>query len=269
MDLTPRHIQEKQFHDAFRGYSHEEVDLFLDQVAEAFEKVYQQNQAFHHRLREIEEELTNAKATEDMLKRTLITAQKTAEQAIEEARGKAQQMIAAGERKSQEIVNAAEERAQAIVAGAQSRERELQAVLEGLKRFEQEYRTRLHAFIESQLRVLNEGPAAPPAPRTEEGPRPPIPSPRPQPQAHPAASQPAVPPPGPESVVEPPAAVPRPTPAAPNGSPQSGLPPARVPSAPVEDAESESGEGPGKPRRRSEEEAEEERSIKKLFWGEE
>ena len=36
MSLTPEHIQGKRFHDAFRGYNHEEVDGFLDQVASSF-----------------------------------------------------------------------------------------------------------------------------------------------------------------------------------------------------------------------------------------
>ncbi|MGH2768608.1 MAG: DivIVA domain-containing protein [Actinomycetota bacterium] len=33
--LTRRAIEGKKFHDAFRGYSHEEVDGFLDEVADA------------------------------------------------------------------------------------------------------------------------------------------------------------------------------------------------------------------------------------------
>lgn len=164
MDLTPREIQEKQFHDVFRGYSHEEVDLFLDEVAESFDRVFRENQTFHHRLRELEEQLTTARATEDMLKRTLISAQKTAEEAVSEARVSAQETVAEAERSAAKVISDAERRAAEIVDNATRRGRELEVSVEGMKRFEQEYRARLQAFIESQLRVLNEGPVAPEMP---------------------------------------------------------------------------------------------------------
>ncbi len=160
MDLTPREIQEKQFHDAFRGYSHEEVDMFLDEVALSFERTYRENQEFHHRFKELEEQLQQARATEDMLKKTLLTAQKTAEEAIEEAKQKAQGMVAGAERKALEIVANSERRAQELIETAMSKQREVEVGLEGLKKFESEYRARLQAFIESQLRVLEEGPVA-------------------------------------------------------------------------------------------------------------
>lgn len=160
MDLTPREIQEKQFHDAFRGYSHEEVDMFLDEVALSFERTYRENQEFHHRFKELEEQLHQARSTEDMLKKTLLTAQKTAEEAIEEAKQKAQGMVAGAERKALEIVANSERRAQEIVEHAVARQREIEVGLEGMKKFESEYRARLQAFIESQLRVLEEGPVA-------------------------------------------------------------------------------------------------------------
>lgn len=167
MDLTPREIQEKQFHDVFRGYNHEEVDVFLDEVAEAFERTYRENQSFHHRLRDLEEQLKTARATEDMLKRTLITAQKTAEEAVDEARSRAQGLVAEAEKKSAEVVAAAEERAKQIVDEANGKQSDLETKLDGLRRFEQEYRTRLNAFIESQLQVLAEGPVAPAKPKPD------------------------------------------------------------------------------------------------------
>lgn len=174
MDLTPQDIQDKEFHDAFRGYSHEEVDLFLDDVAGAFERVYKENQEFHHRLRELEAQLTQARATEDMLKRTLLAAQKTADEAIEEARGKGRELVREAESKAREIVAAAERRAQEIVDAALAREREAEARLEELGGFEAEQRARLHAHVESlgaQLRMLETGPRAE-APTPEAAPAP-------------------------------------------------------------------------------------------------
>jgi len=302
MEITPSQIQERQFHDAFRGYSHEEVDLFLDEVAEAFERTYRENQTFHHRLKSLEEDLKTARATEDMLKRTLITAQKTAEEAVEEARSKAQSTIATADEKAQSTVSAAEEKAKKLIEDAESRaagivedarrkQRELEVTLEGLKRFEQEYRARLEAFIQSQLQVLAEGPKAPSTPRPPsvsdtEFKAPPAPAKAPAPAE--VSGKPAAPLSEEKPVAvktAPPASpskpsAPAPAEAVPSGRDQSWAvpPPLRrephdkpeeslVRAGRTERAEdSERSTGPAE--RGVEEDREEETSIKKLFWGE-
>jgi cell division initiation protein len=166
MELTPKDIEERQFHDSFRGYNHEEVDLFLDEMAESFARLQQEQHTLRQRMHEVQEQLKQARGTEDMLKRTMLYAQRTAEDTVEEAKVKAQGMVSAAERRSQEIIAAAERRSQEIINAGAARERELDTRVEGLRRFEQEYRERLQAFLESQLRVLSEGPAAPPRPPT-------------------------------------------------------------------------------------------------------
>lgn len=253
MDLTPREIQEKQFHDAFRGYSHEEVDMFLDEVALSFERVYRENQEFHHRFKEMEEQLHQASATDEMLKKTLLTAQKTAEEAIDEAKQKAQGMVAGAERKAQELVANAERRSQEIVGGAVQKQRELEVGLEGLKKFESEYRARLQAFIESQLRVLDEGPVAPKMPEPEPEPEvSEMKEEQPTPAMNVAKESPR---PG---TGEPTQRIAIPEPERVPGQ-STGPISARPPSAPG-----------GKPEDRSQpKEEDDERSIQNLFWGEE
>lgn len=280
MDLTPREIQEKQFHDVFRGYNHEEVDVFLDEVAEAFERTYRENQSFHHRLRDLEEQLKTARATEDMLKRTLITAQKTAEEAVDEARSRAQGLVVEAEKKSTEIVAAAEERAKEIIDEAKRKQSDLETKLEGLRRFEQEYRTRLNAFIESQLQVLSEGPVAPPV---AEQPAPKAPPPAPEPEKKPPTSgailpkktEPAAP-----FAARPPATTRTPPQAKPGKQESNGGSGARprtsvetaAPLKPKAEPARPPVAAPAKqqmPPEAAQEEELDEESIRKLFWGEE
>ncbi|MDQ3646950.1 MAG: DivIVA domain-containing protein, partial [Actinomycetota bacterium] len=93
MDLGAHEIQAKQFNDAWRGYNQEEVDDFLDKVAEAIDQVQRENRALHARVRELDQVLATSRDTEDMLKKTLITAQQAAEEAIASAKAKAEQLI--------------------------------------------------------------------------------------------------------------------------------------------------------------------------------
>ncbi|CAN5832941.1 hypothetical protein BH23ACT12_BH23ACT12_09470 [soil metagenome] len=185
MTLTPREIQEKQFHDAFRGYNHEEVDLFIDQVAEAYETVYKENQNFNRRLEELREQLHNAPAaaaapvqaaaapvrseSEDMLKRMLVTAQETADKAVAHARAKAQMLVEEAEIKSRRIeeqadavssttLQDAQRRARDLLTTAQQEEAELRDRIDGMRTFERDFRSRLSAFIRSQLELLETKP---------------------------------------------------------------------------------------------------------------
>jgi len=84
MSLTPDDIQAKRFHDAFRGYNHEEVDVFLDEVAAAFDAVMKEVQAARARADEFEAQVLELKGTEGMLKRTLLAAQRASDEAIAE-----------------------------------------------------------------------------------------------------------------------------------------------------------------------------------------
>lgn len=188
MTLTPREIQEKQFHDAFRGYNHEEVDLFIDQVAEAYETIYKENQNFNRRLEELREQLHNAPAapaaptapvqtaaipvrseSEDMLKRMLVTAQETADKAVAHARAKAQMLVEEAEIKARRIeeqadavsstaLQDAQRRSRDLLTTAQQEEAELRDRIEGMRTFERDFRGRLSAFIRSQLELLETKP---------------------------------------------------------------------------------------------------------------
>ena len=167
MTLTTRDIQEKQFHDAFRGYSHEEVDVFIDEVAESFDQLAREKHALTMKIEELQEQLRNAQAQgpDDMLKRLLVTAQETADKAIQNARAKAQGMIEEAENRARLIreqaealsasrLQEAERRAQQTLASVTSEERDLRSKIEGMKKFEKEFRARLTAFIRSQLDLL-------------------------------------------------------------------------------------------------------------------
>lgn len=203
MTMTPREIQEKQFHDAFRGYSHEEVDLFIDQVAEAYDQIYRENQAFNKRLEDLQGQLEGKPApavipapvtvqsktappppsqpspasfeSEDMLKRMLLTAQETADKAVHSARARAQSMIEEAEVRARRIeeqseaissttLQDAQRRASETLSSLAQEEADFKERIEGLKTFERDFRSRLSSFVRSQLELLETRPLVSSAP---------------------------------------------------------------------------------------------------------
>ncbi|MEH1011525.1 DivIVA domain-containing protein [Micromonospora sp. CPCC 206060] len=97
--------------------------------------------------------------------RVLMMAQRTADDHVSDARREADQLLSEARSKAEEVTREARAKADALERDARQRHQEamggldakrtaLQKHIEELKQFEREYRTRLKAYLESQLRDL-------------------------------------------------------------------------------------------------------------------
>jgi cell division septum initiation protein DivIVA len=93
-------------------------------------------------------------------------AQRTADEHVSDARREADKLLTDARQKSDEMTRDARAKAEALERDARQRHQEvmgsldakrtaLQKHIEELKQFEREYRTRLKAYLESQLRDLD------------------------------------------------------------------------------------------------------------------
>lgn len=159
MDLTPKDIQEKRFHEKFRGYNEEEVDVFLDSVADSYERIYRESQELKQRIRKLEERLNEAEGTESMLKRTLLAAQKSADEAVSEAKEQSRSLVGDAQEKADKIIADAESRASEIVRGADDLRKEAESRYEKVRGFVGTYRKEFQEFVNRQLKSLEGIPA--------------------------------------------------------------------------------------------------------------
>src|SRR5690606_3893653 len=97
--------------------------------------------------------------------RVLMMAQRTADDHVSDARREADKLLAEARAQAEEMTREARSKAEALERDARQRHQEamggldakrtaLQKHIEELKQFEREYRTRLKAYLESQLRDL-------------------------------------------------------------------------------------------------------------------
>ena len=173
MDVTPRELRDIEIREGFRGYNRDDVDELLERAAATVE-------ALNERLRRLTEQVSSAEGvqgssreTEDMLHRTLLLAQRAADEAVAEAQFKARQILDDAESKSRAQIAEAESaarrqvdterrRLEAEVLELGSRREALLADVDGLERFESEYRARLRRALETDLESLaGQGPVAP------------------------------------------------------------------------------------------------------------
>lgn len=119
IDLTPLDVRNKRgdFRKALRGYDPEEVDVFLELVADRLEAVVRDNIQMRERTEQLQEQVNSSTGRERAVQEALVTAQelredirgqaqREAELIIQEAQAQARQRIAEGERKLEALNDA-------------------------------------------------------------------------------------------------------------------------------------------------------------------
>lgn len=165
MELTSHEVNDKQFHDAWRGYNQGEVDDFLDRVAETIDRLQRENADLTKRVAELDQAVAASRETEEMLKKTLVTAQQAAEEAIAKAKAQAEELINEAEARVQSSESEVRDRLDQADAEARRRaaatERDLatkqrgsEERVAGLRAMENNVKQRLRAFLDQQLRAL-------------------------------------------------------------------------------------------------------------------
>lgn len=110
VNLTPLDIQQQKFKTRFRGFDIHEVDVFLDQMADAFEVLRKQNEGLKEEIRRLQQEIQGYKNREDAFKRALLNSQKVIDQMKDNAQKSAELLIAEAEVKAEKILNKAHNR---------------------------------------------------------------------------------------------------------------------------------------------------------------
>ncbi|CAN5739059.1 hypothetical protein BH20ACT1_BH20ACT1_03500 [soil metagenome] len=107
--VSPGRVREIRFAEQWRGYRTDEVDEFVEQVAEAFDQLEARVQECSTRAAEAERRLLE-RGPDDDLSRTLVLAQRTADAVLHEAEVEAAGVLARGEERARLLVEEAEVR---------------------------------------------------------------------------------------------------------------------------------------------------------------
>jgi DivIVA domain-containing protein len=192
MPLTPQDVQNKEFATTrFKpGYDEEEVDAFLDEVEAELNRLLTENADLRNRLNQAQTTVAAApvplakveapapvvtpepvaapepvvapvvpvaaaEPPESAALRTLQMAQRTADSAVAEARAEADKMVGDARARAAELEREAQVRHTSVMGQLETQRIALEARVEDLRAFEREYRTRLKAYLETQLRDLD------------------------------------------------------------------------------------------------------------------
>lgn len=174
--LTPMDIHNKEFKTGFRGYSREDVDEFLDQVVNDFEKLYRENTQLKKDAELADKQLEQYKQLEKNLQETLIVAQQTASQLTDSAQARAEetkqtarqeadnirkeaeisskQRIAEAMSDARKIVADANSESKRILDEAAARTRQLEVEYDSLLSSKMNFLTKFRNFLNTELDMV-------------------------------------------------------------------------------------------------------------------
>ncbi len=143
MNLTPLDIRKQEFGKKTRGYDSEEVDSFLEMVADEFERLLAKSRELSGQLDAYKKESDKYKQSESAIHDSLKDIQKAQEEKSEKIKNEAEFIIQKAELKADQIVHVARKKYSRIMD-------ELH-VLEGQRKG---FLLKMHHVLKSQLELI-------------------------------------------------------------------------------------------------------------------
>ena len=145
MRLTPLDIKKQDFKRVMRGLDPDEVQEYLQMLADQWQELTEENRRLERRIIEIESKLVHYKEVEEAMQEALKTARHTSRQTLESAKARARGIV-------EEAVAAATR----IEKKAQDEKYNLRRDIERIRSRRVEVIARLRALLRSELAILDD-----------------------------------------------------------------------------------------------------------------
>jgi cell division initiation protein len=145
MSIAPVELRHLRFPRRLLGYRKRSVDDQLERIAEAYGDVWRERADLQDRVEEQEGEIARHRELEEMLRKTLVSAERSVDAMRSQARHAAEQ-----------IVSEAEARAREIIGEAHAERERVRRDLYRLRETEKEFRARFRSVVTSTASLVDE-----------------------------------------------------------------------------------------------------------------
>jgi len=144
MAIRPTDIRRKEFKAGIRGYDANQVDDFLDAVADEFERTFSENQRLAEEIANLRGRLEQFEQLEDSIRAAIVHAEQVSRDLRQSAN-----------REAELIVREANERAHRILADSSGRVERVQESYEALRQAKQAFANDFRHLLKSYLAVMD------------------------------------------------------------------------------------------------------------------
>jgi len=161
MKFSPLSIKKQEFGASFRGYNKEEVQAYLERLADEFEVLQAQNEKLKEDVENLQPQLDEYKRIEKNLQETLLKAQESSTKSIESSKKQTSLMVKEAEIKASQIVEKARETADEIRSSVITLREERDLILARLKAIVSSQAALFELKIEEQAQPVKKQEAKP------------------------------------------------------------------------------------------------------------
>ncbi len=144
MRITPLDVRKQEFNKSMRGFDCDEVQAFLNTLADEYETVLIDNKQIRERIMEQDENITEYQTMERTLRDTLMTAERVMQDTRENAN-----------REGDLIIQEAQMKAKGILEECRLRTEELRREIVGLRKEKETYLARFRGLAEAQIGFID------------------------------------------------------------------------------------------------------------------
>ena len=155
MAIKPIDVRRKEFKHSVRGYNADQVDDFLDTVADAFEHTYTENLRMREEISSLRDRLEQFEKLEGSIQSALVHAESAANDLREGAAKEADNVRNNANREAELTIKEAQERGQQMLADSSSRVERAQESYEALKTAKQNFGADFRHLLRSYIDVMD------------------------------------------------------------------------------------------------------------------
>jgi cell division initiation protein len=152
MPIRPIDIRRKEFKSAFRGYDANQVDDFLDAVADEFERNYTENQRMREEVSSLRDRLQQFEDLESSIRAALVHAEKASNDLRRAATQEAEDIRQSAQREADFAIREAQSRSHQMLADSSARIERVQdsytALQEAKRSFANDFRLLLKTYTD-------------------------------------------------------------------------------------------------------------------------
>ena len=155
MAIKPIDVRRKEFKHSVRGYNADQVDDFLDTVADEFEHTYSENLRMREEISSLRDRLEQFEKLEGSIQSALVHAESAANDLREGAAKEADNLRNNANREAELTLKEAQERAQQTLADSSSKVERAQESYEALKKAKQNFGADFRHLLKSYIDVMD------------------------------------------------------------------------------------------------------------------
>ncbi|MEN8135648.1 MAG: DivIVA domain-containing protein [Thermodesulfobacteriota bacterium] len=164
MTITPQDIQSKQFHVRMRGFDMDEVDKFLEKIAEELLIVSLENKQLLEKIEAMEKELANYRNKEQAFQSAILSAQRISDEMQAKSRQEADELLTNARATAEELEVEIRQEVDELVEKSQQEaadlrvnaETEARQILEDSQKEHLELTSGINRLIEIKGRVMTD-----------------------------------------------------------------------------------------------------------------